>query len=159
LPKLVFQQFDSLVQGTELRNPDYRDGRAQVKRWGTHDFHGIDRTIPGNKASGQQPDSIAPLNERQLQMHVVDFSRNHWGAAGALHPIDEARPKRATGRIEYPGYSAQTFPITIDIACGALNDLHAVASDDIRQKWWRRGLTFGQKHGSNVEVTREQLVK
>jgi hypothetical protein len=89
-------------------------------------------------------------------MHVVDFSRNHWGEAGTLHPIDEVRPKKAPGRIEHPGYSAQTFPITVNVACGALNDLHAVASDNIRQKRWRRGSTFGQKHGSNVEFTREQ---
>jgi hypothetical protein len=91
-------------------------------------------------------------------MHVVDFSRNHWGEAGTLHPIDEARPKKAPGRIEHPGCSAQTFPITVNVACGALNDLHAVASDDICQKWCRRGFTFGQKHGSNVEFTREQPV-
>src|SRR5947208_12231766 len=78
-------------------------------------------------------------------MHVVDFSRNHGGEAGTLHPIDEARPKKAPGRIEHPGCSAQTFPITVNVACGALNDLHAVASDDIRQKRWRRGFTFGQK--------------
>jgi hypothetical protein len=39
-----------------------------------------------------------------------------------------------------------------------LNDLHAVASDDVRQKRWRRGFTFGQQHGSNVEFTREQPV-
>src|SRR5579863_7366351 len=99
LPKPMFQQFDSLPQGAELRNPDYCDGRVQVKRWGMHDFHGVDRTIPGYKASRQQPDTITGLNERQLQMHVVDFSRNHWSEAGALHPIDEACPKRATGRI------------------------------------------------------------
>jgi hypothetical protein len=91
-------------------------------------------------------------------MHVVDFSRNHWGEAGTLHPIDEARPKKAPGRIEHPGCSAQTFPITANVSSGALNDLHAVASDDIRQKWWRRGFTFGQQHGSNVEFTREQPV-
>ena len=35
------------------------------------------------------------------------------------------------------------------------NDLHAVASDDIRQKWRRRGFALGQQHGSNVEFTRE----
>jgi hypothetical protein len=40
---------------------------------------------------------------------------------------------------------AQTFPITVNVACGALNDFHAVDSDDIRQKRWRRGFTFGQK--------------
>ena len=152
----MFQQFDGLPQGAELPNPDYRDGSVQVKRWGTQYFHGIDRTIPGNKASGQQPDTITGLNERQLHMHVVDFSRNHGGEAGTLHPIDEARPKKAPGRIEHPGCSAQAFPITVNVACGALNDLHAVASDDIRQKRWRRGFTFGQKHGSNVEFTREQ---
>jgi hypothetical protein len=73
----VFQQFDGLPQGTQLPSPDYRDGRVQVKRWGTQDFHGVDRMIPGNKASRQQPDTITGLNERQLQMHVVDFSGDH----------------------------------------------------------------------------------
>ena len=92
-------------------------------------------------------------------MHVVDFGRNHGGEAVTLHPIDEACPKQAPGRIEHPGCSAQTFPITANVACGALNDLHAVAGDDIRQKRWRRGFTFGQKHGSNVEFTREQPVE
>jgi len=91
-------------------------------------------------------------------MHVVDFSRNHGGEAGTLHPIDEARPKNAPGRIEHPGCSAQTFPITVNVACGALNDLHAVVSDDVRQKRCRRGSTLGQQHGSNVEFTREQPV-
>jgi hypothetical protein len=91
-------------------------------------------------------------------MHVVDFSRNHWGEAGTLHLIDEPCPKKAPGRIEHPGCSAQTFPITVNVACGALNDLHAVASDDIRQKRCRRSFTFGQKHGSNVKLTREQPV-
>jgi hypothetical protein len=52
LPTPVFQQFDGLPQGAELSNPDYRDGRVQGKRWGTHDFHGVHRTIPGNEASG-----------------------------------------------------------------------------------------------------------
>jgi hypothetical protein len=66
-------------------------------------------------------------------MHVVDFSGYHWFEAVTLHPVDEACPKRASGRIEHPGCSAQTFPISIYIACGALNDLHTVASDDIRQ--------------------------
>src|SRR5205085_4096916 len=33
LPKPVFQQFDGLPQGAELRNPDYRDGSVQVTRW------------------------------------------------------------------------------------------------------------------------------
>ena len=96
------------------------------------------------------------LNERQLHLHVVDFSRNHGGEAGTLHPIDEARPKKAPGRIEHPGCSAQAFPIPVNVACGALNDLHAVSRDDIRQERWRRGFTFGQRHGSNVEFTREQ---
>ena len=91
-------------------------------------------------------------------MHVVDFSRNHWGEAGTLHPIDEARPKKAPGRIEHPGCSAQAFPITVKVACCALDDLHAIASDDIRYKRRRGGLTFGQKHGSNVELTRKQPV-
>ena len=52
LPKSLCQQFDGLPQGAELPNPDYRDGSVQVKRWGTQYFHGIDRMIPGNKASG-----------------------------------------------------------------------------------------------------------
>jgi hypothetical protein len=155
----VFQQFDGLPQGAKLPSPDYRDGRVQVKRWGTQYFHRVDRMIPGNEASRQQPHTITGLNERQLQMHVVDFSRNHWGEAVTAHPIDEARPKRAPGRIEHPGCFAQTFPITVNVACGALNDLHAVARDDIRQKRWRRGSTFGQKHGCSVEFTSEQPVK
>ena len=62
--------------------------------------------VPGNKASWQQPDSISRLNERQLQMHVVDFSRNHGGEAGTLHLIDKVCPKQAPGRIEHPGCSA-----------------------------------------------------
>ena len=52
LPKPVCQQFDGLPKGAELRNPDYRDGSVQVKRRGMQYFHRIDRTIPGNKASG-----------------------------------------------------------------------------------------------------------
>src|SRR5439155_4026039 len=52
LPKPVCQQFNGLPQGAELPNPDYRDGSVQAKRWGTQYFHGIDRMIPGNKASG-----------------------------------------------------------------------------------------------------------
>jgi len=52
MPNAVFQQSDGILQGAELSNPDYRDGSVQVKRWGTQYFHGIDRTIPGNKASG-----------------------------------------------------------------------------------------------------------
>jgi hypothetical protein len=52
VPKTVCQLFDGLPQGAELLNPDYRDGSVQVKRCGTQYFHGIDRTIPGNKASG-----------------------------------------------------------------------------------------------------------
>jgi hypothetical protein len=52
LPKPVCQQFDGLPQCAELPNPDYRDGSVQVKRWRMQYFHGIDGTIPGNKASG-----------------------------------------------------------------------------------------------------------
>src|SRR5207244_10484814 len=59
LPNAVFQQSDGLLQGAELSNPHYRDGRVQVKRWRTQYFHGIDRVIPDNKASRQQPDSIS----------------------------------------------------------------------------------------------------
>jgi len=39
-------------KAAELPNPDYRDGSVQVKRRGTQDFHGIERMISGNKASG-----------------------------------------------------------------------------------------------------------
>jgi len=52
LPKPVCQQFDGFLQGAELPNPDYRDGSVQVKRWGMQDFHGIERMIPDDKASG-----------------------------------------------------------------------------------------------------------
>src|SRR5947209_18088395 len=52
LPKPVFQHYDGLRQGAELPNLDHCDGSVQVKRWGTQYFHGIDRMIPGNKASG-----------------------------------------------------------------------------------------------------------
>ena len=52
LPKPVCQQIEGLLQGAELPNPDYRDGSVKIKRWGTQYFHGIDRMIPGNKASG-----------------------------------------------------------------------------------------------------------
>jgi len=51
-PKPAFQQFDGLLQGAEFSNPDYRDGSAQVERWGTQYLHAIDGTIPGNEASG-----------------------------------------------------------------------------------------------------------
>ena len=64
LPKPVFQQFDGLRQGAKLPSPDDRDGRVQVKRWRPQYFHGIDRMIPGNEASRQQPDTITGLNER-----------------------------------------------------------------------------------------------
>src|SRR6185312_8500733 len=95
-----------------------------------------------------------------MQMYVVvDFGCNRGGDTGTLHLIDEACPKQAPGRIEHPGCSAQTFPITAHVAFGALNDLHMVASDDICQKRWRRGFTFGQKHGSNVEFTGKQPVE
>src|SRR5438552_4388774 len=59
LPNAVFQQSDGLLQGAELSDPHDRDGRVQVKRWGTQYFHGIDRVTPDNKASRQQPDSIS----------------------------------------------------------------------------------------------------
>ena len=109
LPKPVCQQFDGLPQGAEWPNPDYRDGSVQVKRWGTQYFHGIDRMIPGNKASGQQPDTIIGLNERQLHMYVVDFSRNHCGEAGTLHPIDEARPRKHPGGLSTQGARPKLF--------------------------------------------------
>ena len=63
LPKLVFQEFYGLSQSTKLPSPNYRDRRVQLKRWGPQYFHGIDRVIPGNKASRQQPDTITGLNE------------------------------------------------------------------------------------------------
>src|SRR5437870_13404935 len=90
---------------------------------------------------------------------VVDFSRNHGGEAGTFHLIDEACLKQAPRRVEHPGCSAQTFLIIVNVACGALNDLHAVTSYDIRQKRCWLGCTFGQKHDSNVEFTGEQPVK
>src|SRR5262245_62602685 len=95
-----------------------------------------------------------------MQMYVVlDFGCNRGGDAGTLHLIDEACPKQAPGRIEHPRCSAQTFPITAHVACGALNDLHMVASNDICQKRWRRRFAFGQKHDSYVEFTGEQPVE
>jgi hypothetical protein len=42
------------------------------------------------------------LNERQLKMHVVDFSRDHGLEAGTLHPVDEVCAKKAPSRIEHP---------------------------------------------------------
>src|SRR6201981_2436370 len=156
MPNAMFQQSDGPLQGAELSNPHYRDGHVQLKRWGAQHFNLIGRIVPGNKSRWQQPDSISRLNERQLKMHVVDFSSNHRGEAGTLHPIDEARPKKTPGRIEHPGCSAQAFPIAVDLACRALNDLHAVRRDNIRQKWWRRGSTFWKRNDCNVELTREQ---
>src|SRR2546423_1886426 len=95
-----------------------------------------------------------------MQVYVMmDFGCNRGGDAGTLHLIDEACPKQAPRRIEHPRCSAQTFPITADVACGTLNDLHMVATDDVGQKRWRRGFAFGQKHRSSVEFTGEQPVK
>jgi hypothetical protein len=89
-----------------------------------------------------------------MQMYVVvDFGCNRRGDAGTLHLIDQACPKQASGWIEHPRCSAQTLPITAHVACGALNDLHVVVSDDTGHERWRRGLTYGQEHGSNVELT------
>ena len=53
-PSAITRQVQRLeaALGAELPNPDYRDGSLQIKRWGMQDFHGISRTIPGNKASG-----------------------------------------------------------------------------------------------------------
>jgi hypothetical protein len=65
---------------------------------------------------------------------VVDFSRNHGGEAGTFHLIDEACPKQAPRRVEDPGGFAQAFPFTFYVASSALNDLHAIAGDDLRQK-------------------------
>ena len=42
------------------------------------------------------------------------------------------------------------------MACGSLNDLHAVTGDDIRPKRQRRGFAFGQKHDCRFEFAREQ---
>ncbi|HWH39843.1 MAG TPA: hypothetical protein VNU21_08385, partial [Usitatibacter sp.] len=95
MPKPAFQQFDGLLQGAELSNPDYRNGPVQLERWRTQYFHAIDGTIPGNEASRQQPDTMTGLGERELHLDVVDFSRDHGREAGTLHPIDEARPKKA----------------------------------------------------------------
>lgn len=64
LPKPVFQQLYGLPQSTKLPSPDYRDRRVQLKRRGTQYFHRVDRVIPGNKTSRQQPDTITALNER-----------------------------------------------------------------------------------------------
>src|SRR5215510_3501477 len=58
-PNAVFQQSDGLLQGAELSNPHDRDGRVQGKRWGTQYFHAVDRVMPDNEASRQQPDSIS----------------------------------------------------------------------------------------------------
>src|SRR5438067_2273905 len=88
MPNAMFQKSDGPLQGAELSNPHYRDGHVQLKRWGAQHFDFIERIVPGNKSRWQQPDSISCLNERQLKMHVVDFSSNHGGEAGALHPID-----------------------------------------------------------------------
>jgi hypothetical protein len=153
------QQFDGLPQGAKLTSRNYRDDGAQTKRWGTQYPHGVHRVVPGDKASRQKADTVTGLNERQLQMHVVDFSRNDWGETGTLHPIDEARSQRAPGRIQHPGSFPQTSPILVDIPCSALNDLHAVAGDDVRQKGRRRGFTFGQEHDRNVKFSREQALK
>src|ERR1044071_6885357 len=95
-----------------------------------------------------------------MQMDVVvDFGCNRGGDAGPRHLVDEACPKQAPGWIEHPRCSAETFPIAAHVAPGALNDLHMVASDEIRQKRRRRGFTFGQKYGSNVELTGKQPVE
>src|SRR5215470_8593882 len=95
-----------------------------------------------------------------MQMYVVvDFGCDRGGDAGALHLIDETCPKQAPGRIEHPRCSTETVPITANVARGALNDLHAVASDDICGKRWRRDLTFGQEYDSNVEFAGEQPVE
>src|SRR6516164_9750650 len=92
-------------------------------------------------------------------MHVVDFSRDQGGEACTFHPIDEAGPKEAPGRIEHPGCPAQALPIAAAVACRALNDLHAVRRDDICHKWCRRRSTFRKRHGCNAELTPEQTVK
>ena len=68
-------------------------------------------------------------------MHVVDFSRNHWGEAGTLHPIDEARPKKAPGRIEHPGAWPKLFqlPSTLPHVRGLVRKLWDFAMwSDIR---------------------------
>ncbi len=73
----VFQQFDGPLQGAELSNPHHRDGHVQVEMMGDATLQPCREIVPGNKARWQQADSISGLNERQLQMHVVDFGRNH----------------------------------------------------------------------------------
>jgi hypothetical protein len=92
IPNAVFQQFDSPLQGADLSNPHYRDRHVQVKGWGTQHLNLVERSAHCDKACRQQPESISCLNEGQLQMHVVDFSRNHGGEAGTAHLIDEACP-------------------------------------------------------------------
>jgi hypothetical protein len=90
----VCQQFDGLPQRAELRNSDYRDGSVQVNRWGTQYFHGIDGMIPGNKASGQQTETIPRLNEgpgqpkRPADGEFVAggqmVARKHWHGGGRI---------------------------------------------------------------------------
>src|SRR5262249_14723323 len=92
-------------------------------------------------------------------MHVVDFSRNQGGEAGTLHPIDEAGPKEAPGRIEHPGCLAQALPIAAEVLSRLLNDLHTVRRDDVRHEWWRRRSTFRKRDGCNVELAREHPVE
>jgi hypothetical protein len=40
-----------------------------------------------------------------------------------------------------------------------LSDLHSIRRDNISQKWWRCGSSFGKWHDCKVEVTREQPIK
>jgi hypothetical protein len=97
------------------------------------------RVVPRNEARRQQPDAISRLNERELQMHVVDFSGDHRGETGTLQMIRETCPEEAAERIEHPGCTTQASPIAVDVARRALNDLHAVGRNHIRQKRRRRG--------------------
>src|SRR5262249_8758078 len=106
MPNASFQQSDGPVQGAELSNSHKCDGHVQFKGWGAQHLNRVERFVQSDKARRQQPESISRLNERQLKMHVVDFSSNHGGEAGTLHPIDEFCPKEAPRRIEHPGSSA-----------------------------------------------------
>src|SRR5262245_1546171 len=92
-------------------------------------------------------------------MHVVDLSRDQWGEARTFHPIDEAGPQEAPGRIEHPGCPAQALPIAAEVSPRTLDDLHTVRRDDIRHKWRRRRSTFRKRHGCNLELTREHPVE
>src|SRR5215831_8275223 len=75
MPNAVFQQFDSPLQSAELSNPHDCDGQVQLNGGGAQHFNRVERAA-ANKARRKQPESTSCLTERQLEMHVVDFSRN-----------------------------------------------------------------------------------